>query len=99
MAETEPVVLDAAALELAVPPAPAGPSMPGPAMEPRPPVELAVAEAESVALEAVALELAAPPAPPSPEKCPTSPLFGKLLAAPAPPWPPKDWLQLTRPPS
>ena len=87
VAETEPVVLDAAALELAVPPAPAGPSLPAPDSEPSPPVELAVAVAEAVPLEAFALELAVPPAPPLPEKC--KPVLIKL-AAPAPPWPPTD---------
>jgi hypothetical protein len=86
VAETEPVVLDAAALELAVPPVPppGGNSVPTPPLELA--VELAVTEAEPVPLEAVALELAVPPAPPLlPEnKCPST------LATPAPPWPPKD---------
>jgi hypothetical protein len=75
VAEAEPVVLDAAALELAVPP-----SAPHPT-PPRPPVEFAVAVAEPVVLDADAFELAAPPSPPR----------GPMLwPTPLPPLPPKE---------
>jgi hypothetical protein len=67
VAEAEPVVLEADALELAAPPLPpaAGISQPLP-LPPEPPKDVASADRAPEPINVVAVEFAAPPLPPGP---------------------------------